>query len=350
MNEYQDIHDGTLLFPEGDSLPGWFPFGPIARILRTSGLSDEEVYLFEEPYREFRTQEADVPLNLPDDIRSSDDWFRLLFSSQEERSEDSSVIEYRPDLGRGFRQVNLDPVGRDFLCRIYYHQRVLELSRSGGFGVILRHLLGSPVQAVEGQRDFTSLSNSLIPVEAVEDFLLRENIRGEENPVRESDFLDENEKFVLISDPPLKHLTLREFPPFLTMLRDSSNLSRYIRRISVGLQSGNKWEDLNRVSPQEFLLPDWFSPFRDRRTWEQTQEFVLRVSMIREFGLNIPEREHRLPSLRLISDRRGIPYNRLLMTPREGLDDLNLIRTGFPDRMIRKFVFEVYPDPIDIKR
>lgn len=338
MNKHQDIKDGTL-FSDKDFLPAWFPFGPIARILRESGLPDEEIYLFEGPYQEFRSQEADVPLNLPDDIRTSDEWFRLLFSSREEPTDDRSLIEYRPSLGRGFRQVNLDPVGRDFLCRIYYQQRNLELRRTGQFVPVLGQLLGEQERV---GRDYSSLSDSLIHFEAVEDFLLGQDIVGEGTPERES--------FVLLTDPPERHLTLREIPSFLTMLRDSSNLSRYIRRVSVRLQEGDKWEELNRIRPEDFLLPDCFVPFRDRRRWFSTQDFVLRVSMIREFGLTIPDRGFILPSLRLISEAKGVPYSRLLIEPQEGLDDLRLIRRGFPDRLILKFAFEAFPDSIDIKR
>lgn len=338
-----------MLLLNDNLFPRWEPFEPVRKLLSEVGLTDDEVGLFEAPFKEFRHQESGKPLDLPEDVRTSDEWFDLLFRSvlnetTRTEDEDGNIIEEYGKPNRGlFGQINLDNIGRDFLCLIYYRQRVLDLFRTGGLNLVVSDLFKP---RPDDPFEYANLTNSLIPVEALTDFLI---IRGTD--IRS----DRNGgPMVLLTDPPTRHLTLREIPSFSSMLNDSSNLSRYIRTLSVILQDGGKGDDLNRVSPQDFDLDDRFTMFDDRRRFYQTRRFCRYISMTREFCLWDIYREDRLPSIRQISDGLGISYSELLRILLFGDNNslgvhtqgggchrfvgLLLIRDGFSDRLVQIFV------------
>lgn len=327
----------------GTLFPDWSPFEPVGRILSSVGLTDDEVERYETPFDRFRHQGAGEPLDLPEDIRSSEDWFRLLFrsvipSTTERTDEAGDIVKMYGDPNKGFiGQINLDNIGRDFLCLIYYRQRVLDLLRTGG----LRSVISDIFKAREDEPpEFVNLNNSLIPVEALTDIL---TLGGKTFPS------DREGMMTILSDPPTRHLPLREVPSFSEMLRDSSNLSRYIRTLSVCLQDGGRWDHLIQVSFRDFNLDERFNLLRDRRWSESTRNFGFYVAMSREFCLWDIHRDDRLPSIRQISDGLGIPYLELLRIINFGENNrsrggihrfsgLEFLRTGFSDRMIHLFV------------
>ena len=331
----------------GTLFPDWNPFDPVGRILSSVGLTDEEVEGYHSPFDRFRHQEAGEPLTLPDDIRTSEEWFRLLFRSSLDTITETTdgsgniVKEYgEPNQGY-FGQVNLDNIGRDFLSLIYYRQRILDLFRRGGLTLVISDLFTA---RDDEPREFVNLNNSLIPVEALTDFL---TLRGTEFPTDRGD-----DPMIVISDPPTRHLTLGEIPSFVSMLRDSSNLSRFIRSLSVLLQDGGRWEHLTQITFKDFNLDDRFSLLRDRRRTEWTRHFGLYVSMSREFCLWDINRDNRLPSIRQISDGLGIPYLELLRILHFGDDNserggihrfsgLEFLRFGFSDRLVQMFVRDI---------
>lgn len=324
----------------GTLFPDWNPFDPVGRLLSSVGLTDEEVRGYETPFDRFRHQEAGEPLELPEDIRTSDGWFDLLFRE---------VVPVGPSMGEdlvkeygrkndGFvRQVNLDNIGKDFLALIYYRQRVLDLFREGGLGLVVRSLF----KAREDEpQEFVNLNNSLIPVEALTDFL---TLRGTDLGTGGTDLT------TILTDPPTRHLTLREIPSFSSMLRDTTNLSRFIRSLSVLLQDGGRWEHLIQVSFKDFNLAPEMTLFRDRRRIQSTRNFGFYISMSREFCLWDIHRGDRLPSIRQISDGLGIPYLELLRIVNFGqtneesggihrFSGLEFLRDGFSDRLVQIFI------------
>ena len=331
----------------GTLFPDWNPFDPVGRILSSVGLTDEEVRGYETPFDRFRHQEAGEPLDIPEDIRTSDDWFRLLFRTSldtitETTDENGNIIKEYGDPNQGFvGQINLDNIGRDFLCLIYHRQRILDLLRTGGLSLVLsdlfRHREDEPLE-------YVNLTNSLIPVEALTDVL---TLRGTEFPTDRG-----SDPMIILSDPPTRHLTLGEIPSFVSMLRDSSNLSRFIRSLSVLLQDGGRWEHLTRLSFRDFNLDDRFSLLRDRRRTEWTRHFGLYISMSREFCLWDINRDDRLPSIRQISDGLGIPYLELLRILHFGetnedrggihrFSGLEFLTGGFSDRLVQMFVRDI---------
>ena len=339
----KDIQEETL-FQEEELFPTWYPFGPVARLLRGIGLRDEETYLFEAPFKEFRHPVPDRPLVIPEDVRSSDDWFSLLWGNT------SQVIEPEPGLKEydsrspGLQaQVNLDNIGRDFLCLIYYRQRILDLSRTAGLEVILRDILK---EREDRPLEFTSLNNSLLNVEALSDWLTLEGIDLSLEPEERGRRL-----WVLLTDPPTRSLPLRDVPSPVGMFRDTANFSRFVRSLSSCLQDGGKWTDFKKLTPQDFNLPGTFSTLGDRRLRMSTSWFAQAVSMSREFCLWDIWRGNRLPSLREISSMKGIPHqfliNILNRCPRndetnlQSYEGLSRLREGMTDRLIHYFVQDI---------
>lgn len=321
----------------------WSPFDPVRRILSSVGLSDSEVEGYEAPFDEFRHQEAGVPLRLPENIRTSDEWFRLLFhptlpESVERKEGGIAILEYgKPNQGY-IGQINLDNIGRDFLCLIYYRQRILDLWRAGGLTPVLSDLFRP---RGDNPPEFTNLNNSLIPIEALTDVL---TLGGAEFPTERG-----SDPMIVLSDPPTRHLTLGEIPSFVSMLRDSSNLSRFIRSLSVLLQDGGRWDHLKQVSLGDFNLDEEFTLLRDRRRTERTRRFCLDIAMTREFALWDIHRDERLPSIRQISDRLGVPYLsllRILMFREDNSKEagihqfrgLEFLTDGFSDRLVQTFL------------
>lgn len=330
----------------GTLFPDWSPFDSVGRLLSDIGLTPVEVSSFEAPFEAFRHQGAGEPLNLPEDIRTSEDWFRLLFvpSGPHTTTDENGneYLEYMGDYERGgnFRQMTLDDIGKDFLCLIYYRQRILDLFREGGLSPVISDIFKP---RTETPPEYANLNNSLIPVEALTDFL---TLRGTRFPT------DRVGPMVILTDPPSRHLTIAEVPSFSSMLRDSSNLSRFIRSLSVLLQDGGRWEHLCRVSVEDFNLAEDFVRLRDRRTFLSTRNVGLDVAMSREFSLWDINRDERLPSIRQISDGLGIPYPELMRTllfrdnnaKRDGkrlFRGLEMFREGFSDRLVQVFVRDI---------
>lgn len=333
-----------MLFLFDNLFPRWDSFDPVRRLLSSVGLTEDEVSLFKAPFNEFRHQEAGVPLRLPEDIRTSDEWFDLLFRSvidgtTETTDENGNPVEMYGKPNEGLvRQINLDNIGKDFLCLIYHRQRVLDLFRAGGLNLVVSDLFRP---RGDEPFEYANLTNSLISVEALTDFL---TLRGAEFGT------DRNGgPMVILSDPPTRHLTIRETPSFSSMLRDTTNLSRFIRTLSVCLQDGGKGDDLNKILPREFNLDERFTMFDDRRVFHQTRRFARYISMTREFCLWDINRDDRLPSIRQISVGLGISYSELLRIVNFGDDNtlgggihrfvgLMFIREEFSDRLVQIFV------------
>ena len=342
-----------LLFKDrtGDLFPDWIPFEPVRRILTDIGLSEVEVSSLEGPFDEFRHQGPDDPLRLPDGIRASDEWFRLLFREEGRTipstlDDGTKVVQYDDGSGPVFRQINLDNIGRDFLCLLYLRQRVLDLWKHGGIEGVLSNLF---TQEAGTPREFNSLTNSLLRSEALTDVLI---LRGYDM----TDRREGRRSFDLLTDPPSRRMTLTEVPSAVSLLRDTTNLSRLIRQLSVCLQDGGGWEDLTQISPNDFRLPIVFSPLSDRRVVRRTDSFARETALSREFCLWEPERGNSLPSIRTISERKGIPYLDLFKTMTRGyqgdgshrFDGLMFSTRGLSARLVKKLSSDIESrKPID---
>lgn len=348
-----------LLFKDrtGDLFPDWIPFEPVRRILTDIGLSEVEVSSLEGPFDEFRHQGPDDPLRLPEGIRTSDEWFRLLYREGSQTisstlDDGTEVLQYDDGSGPVFRQVNLDNIGRDFLCLLYLRQRVLDLWGHGGIEGVLSDLF---TQEAGTPREFNSLTNSLLRSEALTDVLI---LRGYD--MTDPDERDGGEgrySFDLLTDPPSRRMTLTEVPSAVSLLRDTTNLSRLIRQLSVCLQDGGGWEYLTRISSKDFRLPYVFSPLSDRRVVRGTDSFARETALSREFCLWEPERGNSLPSIRTISERKGIPYLDLFRTMTRGyqgdgshrFDGLMFSTRGLSARLVKKLSSDIESrKPIDI--
>jgi len=326
---------------------GWSPSEPVIRILRGIGLTSEESFLFMSPFEEFRHQGPDSPLRFggslfadPLNLRSSDDWFRLLFSPNDYDLYFDSLTQ-QAEVGVNpiglNAQINLDNIGRDFLCLIYYRQRIVDLMNRGGLRLVIKEIFREEEQTPP---EFNNLTNSLIRVEALTDWL---SLNDYPLTSRQED----RDSFLVLSDPPERRIPLTELPSVGRILRDTSNLSRYIRSLSVCLQDGGEWDDLRKICRQDFGLPERFCLLSDRRILYDTDRFCLETALNREFSLWERDRLNSYPSIRIISDLKGIPYSELLRvemygftntnqeTPVHRFDGLRFLREGLSPRFVK---------------
>ena len=348
---YQNKQTSTTIFSgAGDLFPDWFPFEPVGRLLSRIGMTEARVEEYRDPFESFRGQGPDIPLRLPEDVLPSEEWFRLLFVPTDGETYFESLtnsVQYGRPMAGFSSQINLDNIGRDFVCLVYLRQRVLDLMRAGGLRLVLKSLF---VQEERTPTEFTNLTNSLLRSEALTDYLILEGYDMTDPDERGGD--EGRYSFDLLTDPPTRRMSLTEVPSAVSLLRDTSNLSRLIRRLSVCLQDGGDWETFSRITSNDFRLPYVFSPLSDRRRVEETTRFARGIALSREFCLWDIYRENGLPSIRTISEKRGIPYLELLgpMTTgfsngdtglRHRFDGLMFSRTGLTDRLVGKFVSDL---------
>lgn len=341
----------------GGLFPEWTPVEAVGRVLSSCGLTDDQVQTLETFYQGFR--ECSTPSSfLIEKMKTSKEWFRLLFSPTIGKQRDFDFVQYGDPSPGYIGQINLDNIGRDFLCYIYYIQKISELMESEDLEEVLREVLreqvGEPVE-------FTNLNNSLIPVEALWDYFSDNFIFGKpigKNDKGAEDFstnvnrsyelpgiVEEKDLSVILSDPPQRRLNISEIPSFVGMMQNTKNLSKMIRKISVCLQDGGEWKDIEKIYDYDYNLNQRLSLFKDRRiSIGETALFARGVAMSREFGLWDINRGDRLPSIRTISEKRKIPYPELLRVLKtlpdnkgEGLHrftGLEFLRTGFKNRLL----------------
>lgn len=350
----------------GGLFPEWTPVKAVERVLSLCNLPDDELSNLLSGYEEFRDPDVLPVFIWKDDVKTSKEWFRLLFAQSDGQvRRDFDFVTYGGGPSPGFiGQINLDNIGRDYLCYIYFRQKVSETMRNEGLEETLRSVLkqqeGEPVE-------FNNLNNSLIPVEALWDYLClcqeydlsqKENENSEDTSTNVDHSFDlpfdkdGKDLSIILSDPPQRRTNIFDIPSFVGMMRNTSNLSRLIRDISVCLQNGGDWEEIQKKEIKH-LLRQRISLFRDRRvSIGDTELFARGIAMSREFCLWDTNRGDRLPSIRTICEKRKIPYPellRILKTLPDNRDEgglqrfsgLEFLRKGFSNRLIYRFAQDI---------
>lgn len=315
--------------------PDWESFEPVRRILLKIGLTEDQVSQYKKGFEDFRHQGPDSPLRLPENILPSETWFNLLFGEVNVRNTPSrynqNIIESGGERPGYYGQTNLDNIGRDFLCRVYYHQRNIECLKGGVWNLLCSNLIYVEKRSLE----YSSLSNSLILVEAMFDSLVQMGIDLSGTDGEES---------LILTRLPERHLTAREIPSLAKMMKDSTRFSRFVRSLSVCLQDGGKWENLTGIRFEDFGLSEYIHYFADRRLRYETRRSGIEMAMSREFRLWDSGRGNILPSIRTISESTGIPmvyFLRILNNSGNTLGGLWFINTPMTPRILKIYRMEI---------
>lgn len=287
----------------------WDPFEQIGETLSRINVPSHIIEEYRSTYEEFREVEEIVPLYLPQDVKSSEEWYRCLFCekdwskphTEETAPIGEAITEGEPNIGY-LSQINLDNIGKDYLCLIYYTQRLTELGKVKP----LYHLMSDYFIPEKNIPKWTNLRNTLLKVEAFERYLILNEDIGAIS--KDSDMND-----IIFSDSqrPIKWTIDGE--SVLASIRYSSHLSKLIRRASVMLQEGNNWEIISHDTKFHEFCPTFkrvILPSGEELGFYMA--FIRDVIYSREFHLWDPHRNEILPSIRAISEELNIPYIDLL--------------------------------------
>lgn len=263
----------------------WVPEEPLRIVLNDSILSKVEdgslIEEYVELYRRFRDPEPDEILSFPENPVSHSDLYEDLFSVE-----------------GSFKQMNLDNIGKDFLCFILHTQYLRENFKTKGPDSIVRFLIDDRGQTNE----FNNLNNSILRVEVLFNFMSEEGVDLTENLN-----LTEREYFVLFTDSPKRRLSDDEIRP-VEWIVGTSRFSKMIRRCSVLLQEREVFESVSkRTNPIDFKLPKGIKYLNGDMTHDSHTDSI-RISLNREFRLWDRFRRLGYPSIRDISNGTRIPY------------------------------------------
>lgn len=265
----------------------WDPIAPVEKILREvidkregflfnrTGLVEEYLKL----YRRFRMADPTEILSFPEYILSSREWYQDLLSPE-----------------GATKQINLDPIGKDFLCMIYLNEKIRESFSENRVKSLHRVLMDRR----EGHEN-NNLNNSLLWVEALVNFL---RCYGWNMSIPER---MEDERSILFTD--VKR-TPKENDPVVWMV-ETSRFSKYVRNISVRLQEQEKLPQLMETSPQKYGLTGEMILLNERYV-RNTFLYALTIAVNREFRLWDKYRKFGFPSLRQIAEHTEIPFSVLV--------------------------------------
>lgn len=278
----------------------WDPEEPVRRVLSESILNQIEdgqlIEKYVDLYRRFREPQPDETLLFPDIPVKVSEIYDDLFSPM------GSV-----------KQMNLDNIGKDFLCYIILTQSLRENIKVGGVDSIVRFLTDDKRMSNENN----NLNNSILRVEVLFNFLREQGMS-----LTPEEFLTDREEFILFTDAPQRKLRNEEINP-LKWIVGTSMFSKLVRKESVLFQNRERFESiLPQIRPDLFRLPV-IVRFLNGETKGDTLTESLRITLNREFRLWDPFRRLGYPCLRDISEGTGIPYILLL-----GLRD----KTGDPNQ------------------
>lgn len=267
----------------------WNPEDPVRRVLSESILNQvEDGKLIEEYvgiYRKFREPQPDEILLFPDIPVSFSNLYDDLFSPM------GSV-----------KQMNLDNIGKDFLCYILLTLFLKENIEVGGVDTIVRFLTDDRRMSNENN----NLNNSILRVEVLFNYL-----RSQGTDLSLDVNLTDRTEFVIFTDAPQRKLREEEIKP-LEWIVGTSMFSKLIRKESVLLQNRERFESiLPKIDHSQFGLPQMVRYLNGTEQGPTLTE-SLRISLNREFRLWDPFRRLGYPNLRDISEGTGIPYILLL--------------------------------------
>lgn len=283
---------------QSTNIKEWDPIAPVERILREV-LDNREGFRFNRTgvieeylrlYRRFREANLNEIYSFPEGILTSREWYEDLFSPE------GSV-----------RQMNLDHIGKDFLCMIYLTEVIQECFSVGRAKSLHRVLLDRR----EGNEN-NNLNNSLLWTEALVNFL---RCYGWDLSIPDK---VEGQRTILFTDVKRYPSKEENKNPIVWMV-DSSKFSKLVRRISVSLQNREKLPQLMEWSPERYELTGELIVLSERFV-RNTFLFALEIAVNREFRLWDPFRKYGFPSLRQISEYTQIPFSILVDLRRRQAD------------------------------
>ncbi len=302
----------------------WDPLAPVEKIL-TEVLNGREGYLFNRTglideylrlYERFREGHPDEILSFPEGVLSSREWYEDLFSPE-----------------GSLKQINLDHIGKDFLCMIYLTEVAKECftqNKAKSLYLVL-------TDRKEGN-EHNNLRNSLLWVEAIVNFL---RCYGWDLSIPER---VEGERSILFTD--VKRSIREEDSHPVVWMVETSRFSKLVRRMSVCLQNRGKLNDLKMITPESYGLSSELILLNERVV-RNTFLYAINISVNREFRLWDRFRTLGFPSLRQIADYTEIPYSVLVdmrskqadITQYTGTNLLNRIPIKYADRIIADLMF-----------
>ena len=302
----------------------WDPLAPVEKILREV-LNGREGYLFNRTglvneylrlYERFREGHPDEILSFPENVLSSREWYEDLFSPE-----------------GSIKQINLDHIGKDFLCMIYLTEVVRECFSVNRAKSLYRVLMDRR----EGNEN-NNLNNSLLWTESLVNFL---RCYGWDLSIPER---VEGERSILFTD--VKRSIREEDSHPVVWMVETSRFSKLVRSISVCLQNRGKLPQLRGYNPERYGLSEDLILLNERRV-RNTFLFALEISVNREFRLWDRFRKMGFPSLRQISEYTEIPYSVLIdlrskqadTTQYTGVNLLKRIPIRYADRLIADLMF-----------
>ena len=275
----------------------WDPLAPVEKIL-TEVLNGREGYLFNRTglideylrlYERFREGHPDEILSFPEGVLSSREWYEDLFSPE-----------------GSLKQINLDHIGKDFLCMIYLTEVAKECftqNKAKSLYLVL-------TDRKEGN-EHNNLRNSLLWVEAIVNFL---TLHDWDLSIPER---VEGERSILFTD--VKYKIKEEDSHPVVWMVETSRFSKLVRRISVSLQNREKLPQLMEWSPERYELTEELIVLSERFV-RNTFLFALEIAVNREFRLWDRFRTLGFPSLRQISEYTQIPFSILVDLRRRQAD------------------------------
>ena len=277
----------------------WDPLAPVEKIL-TEVLNGREGYLFNRTglideylrlYERFREGHPDEILSFPEGVLSSREWYEDLFSPE-----------------GSLKQMNLDHIGKDFLCMIYLTEVIRESFSINTVKSLYRVLMDRR----EGNQN-NNLNNSLLWTESLVNFL---TLHDWDLSIPER---VEGERSILFTD--VKYRIKEEDSHPVVWMVETSRFSKLVRGLSVALQERGKLPQLFEHSPTRYGLSGELR-LLNQRFVRNTFLFGVEIAVNREFRLWDSYRKYGFPSLRQISEYTGIPYS-LLVELRSKQADIN---------------------------
>lgn len=282
---------------QSTNIKEWDPIAPVERILREvldnregfrfnrTGVIDDYLRLYER----FRMSTLNDVLLFPEGVLSSREWYEDLFSPE-----------------GSLKQMNLDHIGKDFLCMIYLTEVIRESFSINKVKSLYRVLMDRG----EGNPN-NNLNNSLLWTESLVNFL---TLHDWDLSIPER---VEGERSILFTD--VKYKIKEEGSHPVVWMVETSRFSKLVRRISVSLQNREKLPQLMEWSPERYELTEELIVLSERFV-RNTFLFALEIAVNREFRLWDPFRQYGFPSLRQISEYTQIPFSILVDLRRRQAD------------------------------
>ena len=286
-----------LSMAQSTNIKEWDPIAPVERILREvldnrvgphhnrTGVIDDYLRLYER----FGMSTLNDVLLFPEGVLSSREWYEDLFSPE-----------------GSLKQMNLDHIGKDFLCMIYLTEVIRESFSINKVKSLYRVLMDRR----EGNPN-NNLNNSLLWTESLVNFL---TLHDWDLSIPER---VEGERSILFTD--VKYKIKEEDSHPVVWMVETSRFSKLVRRISVSLQNREKLPQLMEWSPERYELTEELIVLSERFV-RNTFLFALEIAVNREFRLWDPFRQYGFPSLRQISEYTQIPFSILVDLRRRQAD------------------------------